>query len=169
VTSHSDWTTSEVSERTQQRATGRVLEGTARSAPATRAAGCAGRLSKREVSLTMLKLLHRAGRALNGHRADDDLSGAGRRLRLTIAQNPKVVPPGDGDARSRRQCNVGRNRFADLEQQVNGAQDMMLMSSKSGTRQLQLTVTCEIAQRQEHDAIEVQNRWTIAAAARSGE
>src|SRR5207249_10761530 len=52
---------------------------------------------------------------------------------------------------------------APLEQQVNGAQDMLYMSSKSGNDgSYSLTVTFDIGTDKNIDAVEVQNRVAIA-------
>src|SRR2546423_13001743 len=94
------------------------------------------------------------------------LSGALAALGLPIAQYPQVVPPqvtvnavlpgANADV-------VSQSVAASIEQQVNGAQDMIYMSSKSGNDgSYSLTVTFEIGTDKNIDQIEVQNRVAIA-------
>src|SRR5258705_60542 len=90
------------------------------------------------------------------------LAGVG----LPIAQYPQVVPPqvtvnavfpgANADV-------VSQSVAASIEQQVNGAQDMLYMASKSGNDgTYSLTVTFDIGTDKNIDQIEVQNRVAIA-------
>src|SRR5258706_12850433 len=94
------------------------------------------------------------------------LSGARGAFGLPIAQSPQVVPPqvtvnavfpgANADV-------VSQSVAASIEQQVNGAQDMLYMSSKSGNDgTYSLTVTFDIGTDKNIDQIEVQNRVAIA-------
>src|SRR5258705_8855238 len=94
------------------------------------------------------------------------LVGALAGLSLPIAQYPQVVPPqvtvnavfpgANADV-------VSQSVAASIEQQVNGAQDMLYMSSKSGNDgTYSLTVTFDIGTDKNIDQIEVQNRVAIA-------
>src|SRR5260221_479749 len=85
---------------------------------------------------------------------------------LPIAQYPQVVPPqvtvnavfpgANADV-------VSQSVAASIEQQVNGAQDMLYMSSKSGNDgTYSLTVTFDYGTDKNIDQIEVQNRVAIA-------
>src|SRR5258706_531237 len=85
---------------------------------------------------------------------------------LPIAQYPQVVPPqvtvnavfpgANADV-------VSQSVAASIEQQVNGAQDMLYMGSKSGNDgTYSLTVTFDIGTDKNIDQIEVQNRVAIA-------
>src|SRR3954464_12285064 len=87
---------------------------------------------------------------------------------LPIAQYPQVVPPQVTVTTSLAGANadvVSQSVAAPIEQQVNGAQDMLYMSSKSGNDgSYSLTVTFEIGTDKNIDAVEVQNRVAIAQA-----
>jgi len=90
------------------------------------------------------------------------LAGAG----LPIAQYPQVIPPQVTVTAALPGANadvVSQSVAASIEQQVNGAQDMLYMSSKSGNDgSYSLTVTFEIGTDKNIDQIEVQNRVAIA-------
>src|SRR5258705_13838190 len=87
-------------------------------------------------------------------------------LGLPIAQYPQVVPPQVTVNAAFPGANaevVAQSVAASIEQQVNGAQDMLYMSSKSGNDGTYgLTVTFDIGTDKNIDAIEVQNRVAIA-------
>jgi len=94
------------------------------------------------------------------------LVGALSAFSLPIAQYPQVVPPQVSVSTSFAGANaevVAQSVAAPLEQQVNGSQDMLYMSSKSGNDgSYNLTVTFEIGTDKNIDAVEVQNRVAIA-------
>jgi hydrophobe/amphiphile efflux-1 (HAE1) family protein len=94
------------------------------------------------------------------------LVGALAALGLPIAQYPQVVPPQVSVSTSFAGANaevVAQSVAAPIEQQVNGSQDMLYMSSKSGNDgSYNLTVTFEIGTDKNIDAVEVQNRVAIA-------
>jgi hydrophobe/amphiphile efflux-1 (HAE1) family protein len=94
------------------------------------------------------------------------LSGALAALSLPIAQYPQVVPPQVTVTANLPGANadvVSQSVAASIEQQVNGAQDMLYMSSKSGNDgSYSLTVTFEIGTDKNIDQVEVQNRVAIA-------
>src|SRR5438105_12095330 len=85
---------------------------------------------------------------------------------LPIAQYPQVVPPQVTVTTSFPGANaeiVSQSVAAAIEQQVNGSQDMLYMSSKSGNDgSYSLTVTFEIGTDKNIDQVEVQNRVAIA-------
>ena len=85
---------------------------------------------------------------------------------LPIAQYPQVVPPQVTVTAAFPGANadvVSQSVAASIEQQVNGAQDMLYMSSKSGNDgSYSLTVTFDIGTDKNIDQIEVQNRVAIA-------
>jgi multidrug efflux pump len=87
-------------------------------------------------------------------------------LRLPIAQYPQVVPPQVQVSATFPGANadvVAQSVAAPVEQQVNGAQDMLYMDSKSGNDgSYTLTVTFDIGTDKNIDAVEVQNRYAIA-------
>ncbi|TMH59766.1 MAG: multidrug efflux RND transporter permease subunit [Betaproteobacteria bacterium] len=87
-------------------------------------------------------------------------------VNLPIAQYPQVVPPQVTVTTSFPGANadvVSQSVAASIEQQVNGSQDMLYMSSKSGNDgSYSLTVTFDIGTDKNIDAIEVQNRVAIA-------
>jgi hydrophobe/amphiphile efflux-1 (HAE1) family protein len=87
-------------------------------------------------------------------------------LGLPIAQYPQVVPPQVQVTATFPGANadvVAQSVAAPVEQQVNGAQDMLYMSSKSGNDgSYTLTVTFDIGTDKNIDAVEVQNRYAIA-------
>src|SRR5947207_11852636 len=86
-------------------------------------------------------------------------------LGLPIAQYPQVVPPQVTVTTSFPGANanvVAQSVAATIEQQVNGSQDMLYMSSKSGNDgSYSLTVTFDIGTDKNIDAVEVQNRVAI--------
>src|SRR5258707_4025232 len=94
------------------------------------------------------------------------LSGALAAFGLPIAQYPQVVPPQVTVNATFPGANanvVSESVAASIEQQVNGAQDMLYMSSKSGNDgTYSLTVTFDIGTDKNIDQIEVQNRVAIA-------
>ena len=94
------------------------------------------------------------------------LVGALAAFGLPIAQYPQVVPPQVTVTTSFPGANaevVAQSVAAPIEQQVNGAQDMLYMSSKSGNDgSYNLTVTFDIGTDKNIDAVEVQNRVAIA-------
>jgi len=94
------------------------------------------------------------------------LSGALAALGLPIAQYPQVVPPQVTVNAAFPGANanvVSESVAASIEQQVNGAQDMLYMSSKSGNDgSYALTVTFEIGTDKNIDAVDVQNRIAVA-------
>ena len=94
------------------------------------------------------------------------LVGALAAVSLPIAQYPQVVPPQVTVTTSFPGANadvVSQSVAASIEQQVNGSQDMLYMSSKSGNDgSYSLTVTFDIGTDKNIDAIEVQNRVAIA-------
>ena len=87
-------------------------------------------------------------------------------LGLPIAQYPQVVPPQVQVSATFPGANadvVAQSVAAPIEQQVNGAQDMLYMDSKSGNDgSYTLTVTFDIGTDKNIDAVEVQNRYAIA-------
>src|SRR5262245_8720033 len=94
------------------------------------------------------------------------LTGALAALGLPIAQYPQVVPPQVTVSAALPGANaeiVSQSVAAAIEQQVNGSQDMLYMSSKSGSDgSYSLTVTFEIGTDKNIDQVEVQNRVAIA-------
>ena len=94
------------------------------------------------------------------------LTGALAAFGLPIAQYPQVVPPQVTVNTTLPGANaeiVSQSVAAAVEQQVNGAQDMLYMSSKSGNDgSYNLTVTFEIGTDKNIDQVEVQNRVAIA-------
>src|SRR6202521_2379534 len=87
-------------------------------------------------------------------------------LGLPIAQYPQVIPPQVTVTTALPGANadvIAQSVAAPIEQQVNGAQDMLYMGSKSGNDgSYSLTVTFEIGTDKNIDAVEVQNRVAIA-------
>jgi hydrophobe/amphiphile efflux-1 (HAE1) family protein len=87
-------------------------------------------------------------------------------LGLPIAQYPQVVPPQVTVSTTFPGANadvVAQSVAAPIEQQVNGSQDMLYMDSKSGNDgSYTLTVTFDIGTDKNIDAVEVQNRVSIA-------
>ncbi|MBV8210874.1 MAG: multidrug efflux RND transporter permease subunit [Burkholderiaceae bacterium] len=85
---------------------------------------------------------------------------------LPIAQYPQVVPPQVTVSATFPGANadvVEQSVAAPIEQQVNGAQDMLYMGSKSGNDgSYNLTVTFEIGTDKNLDAVDVQNRLAVA-------
>src|SRR5437763_14508070 len=94
------------------------------------------------------------------------LVGALAAFTLPIAQYTQVVPPQVTVSATFPGANanvVSHSVAAPLEQQVNGAQNMLYMSSKSGNDgSYNLTVTFDIGTDKNIDAVEVQNRVAIA-------
>src|SRR5258707_1054826 len=94
------------------------------------------------------------------------LVGALAAVGLPIAQYPQVVPPQVTVNAVFPGANanvVSQSVAASIEQQVNGAQDMLYMASKSGNDgTYSLTVTFDIGTDKNIDQIEVQNRVAIA-------
>jgi hydrophobe/amphiphile efflux-1 (HAE1) family protein len=94
------------------------------------------------------------------------LSGAIALTQLPIARYPPITPPSivvsttfpGADA-----ATVEQSVAAPIEQQVNGAPNMLFMSSKSGNDgSYSLNVTFEVGTNQDLAAVEVQNRVAIA-------
>ncbi|HWY73067.1 MAG TPA: multidrug efflux RND transporter permease subunit [Burkholderiaceae bacterium] len=87
-------------------------------------------------------------------------------LRLPIAQYPQVVPPQVTVTTTLPGANadvVAQSVAEPIEQQINGAQDMLYMDSKSGNDgSYSLTVTFDIGTDKNIDAVEVQNRYAVA-------
>ncbi|HEX7155815.1 MAG TPA: multidrug efflux RND transporter permease subunit, partial [Burkholderiaceae bacterium] len=94
------------------------------------------------------------------------LSGALAAVNLPIAQYPQIVPPQVQVSTSFAGANaqvVAESVAAPIEQQVNGAKDMLFMGSKSGSDgSYNLTVTFEVGTNPDIDAVDVQNRVAIA-------
>src|SRR5580692_4115053 len=94
------------------------------------------------------------------------LVGSLAAVSLPIAQYPQVAPPQVSVTAAFPGANadvVSQSVAASIEQQVNGAQDMLYMSSKSGNDgSYTLTVTFDIGTDKNIDAVEVQNRYAIA-------
>src|SRR5262245_46505288 len=94
------------------------------------------------------------------------LTGAVAGLELPIAQYPRIVPPQVQVTTSFPGANaqvVSDSIAAPIEQQVNGAQDMIYMSSKSDNAgAYTLTVTFDVGTNQNDAAVDVQNRVGIA-------
>ncbi len=94
------------------------------------------------------------------------LAGAIAMTQLPIARYPQITPPSivvsarfpGADA-----ATVEQSVAAPIEQQVNGAPNMLYMSSKSGNDgSYTLSVTFEVGTNQDLAAVEVQNRVAIA-------
>ena len=94
------------------------------------------------------------------------LVGALAMFRLPIAQYPQVVPPQVTVSTTFPGANanvVVQSVAAPIEQQVNGATDMLYMGSKSGNDgSYTLTVTFDVGTDQNIDAVDVQNRVAVA-------
>jgi HAE1 family hydrophobic/amphiphilic exporter-1/multidrug efflux pump len=94
------------------------------------------------------------------------LVGALAMFGLPIAQYPQVVPPQVTVSTAFPGANanvVVQSVAAPIEQQVNGATDMLYMGSKSGNDgSYTLTVTFEVGTDQNIDAVDVQNRVAVA-------
>ena len=94
------------------------------------------------------------------------MGGARGASALPIAQYPQIVPPQVTVSTSFPGANadvVSQSIAAPIEQQVNGAQDMIYMGSKSandGT--YSLTVTFDVGTNQDIAAVDVQNRVAVA-------
>src|SRR5262249_20722476 len=94
------------------------------------------------------------------------LTGAVAVIELPIAQYPRIVPPQVQVTTSFPGANaqvVAESIAAPIEQQVNGAQDMIYMSSKSDKAgAYALTVTFDVGTNQNDAVVDVQNRVGIA-------
>jgi HAE1 family hydrophobic/amphiphilic exporter-1/multidrug efflux pump len=94
------------------------------------------------------------------------LAGALAGFNLPIAQYPQVVPPQVQVSTSFPGANaqvVAESVAAPIEQQVNGAKDMIYMDSKSGADgSYSLVVSFEIGTNPDIAAVDVQNRYAIA-------
>src|SRR5712672_602297 len=94
------------------------------------------------------------------------LSGALAALGLPISQYPQVVPPQVTVTANLPGANadvVAQSVAASIEQQVNGAQDMLYMSSQSGNDgSYSLTVTFDIGTDTNTALVMVQNRVALA-------
>ncbi len=94
------------------------------------------------------------------------LAGALAGIALPIAQYPQIVPPQVQVTTSFPGASaqvVTDSVAAPIEQQVNGAKDMLYMGSKSGADgSYSLTVTFEVGTNPDIDAVDVQNRVAIA-------
>jgi hydrophobe/amphiphile efflux-1 (HAE1) family protein len=94
------------------------------------------------------------------------LAGALAGVSLPIAQYPQVVPPQVQVSTSFPGANaqvVAESVAAPIEQQVNGAKDMIYMDSKSGADgSYNLVVSFEIGTNPDIAAVDVQNRYAIA-------
>jgi len=94
------------------------------------------------------------------------LAGALAGFSLPIAQYPQVVPPQVQVSTSFPGANaqvVAESVAAPIEQQVNGAKDMLYMDSKSGADgSYNLVVSFEIGSNADIAAVDVQNRFAIA-------
>jgi HAE1 family hydrophobic/amphiphilic exporter-1/multidrug efflux pump len=94
------------------------------------------------------------------------LTGLVAALGLPIAQYPQIVPPQVQVSASFPGANaqvVSESIAAPVEQQVNGAQNMIYMSSKSDNAgAYTLTVTFDVGSNQNDAAVDVQNRVGIA-------
>ncbi len=87
-------------------------------------------------------------------------------LSLPIAQYPKISPPTVSVSAMYTGANaevVGQTVATPLEQQINGAQDMLYMSSMSGNDGvMNLTVTFDIGRDLDMATVDVQNRVAMA-------
>jgi len=94
------------------------------------------------------------------------LLGALALLELPISQYPQVAPPQVSVSTALRGADartVVQSVAAPLEQQVNGAKDMLYMDSKSGNDgSYGLTVTFNVGTDQDLAAVDVQNRVAVA-------
>jgi multidrug efflux pump len=94
------------------------------------------------------------------------LLGALAVLELPISQYPQVAPPQvsvSTDLRGADAQTVVQSVAAPIEQQVNGAKDMLYMDSKSGNDgSYGLTVTFNVGTDQDLAAVDVQNRVAVA-------
>jgi hydrophobe/amphiphile efflux-1 (HAE1) family protein len=94
------------------------------------------------------------------------LVGALAAFTLPISQYPQVVPPQVTVSATFPGANanvVSQSVAAPIEQQVNGAQNMIYMSSKSGNDgSYNLTVTFDVGTDQNIAAVDVQNRVAVA-------
>src|SRR5271168_2647095 len=94
------------------------------------------------------------------------LAGAVAAIELPISQYPQIVPPQVLVSATFPGANaetVAQSIAAPLEQQINGAKNMIYMDSKSandGT--YNLTVTFDVGTNQDLAAVDVQNRVAIA-------
>lgn len=94
------------------------------------------------------------------------LAGAIALAQLPIARYPQITPPSivvSASSPGADAATVEQSVAAPIEQQVNGAPNMLYMSSKSGNDgSYNLTVTFEVGTNQDLAAVEVQNRVAIA-------
>src|SRR5512143_853497 len=94
------------------------------------------------------------------------LAGALAMFNLPIAQYPQIVPPQVQVSTSFPGANaqvVAESIAAPIEQQVNGAKDMIYMDSKSASDgSYTLTVTFDVGTNQDIAAVDVQNRVAVA-------
>lgn len=94
------------------------------------------------------------------------LAGAVAALGLLITQFPQIVPPQILVTTSFPGANaeaVVQSIAAPIEQQVNGAKNMLYMDSKSANDgSYSLTITFDVGSNQDLDAVDVQNRIAIA-------
>ncbi|SFF50840.1 hydrophobic/amphiphilic exporter-1, HAE1 family [Fontimonas thermophila] len=94
------------------------------------------------------------------------LTGAIALAQLPIARYPQITPPSivvSASFPGADAATVEQSVAAPIEQQVNGAPNMLYMSSKSGNDgSYNLTVTFEVGTNQDLAAVEVQNRVAIA-------
>jgi HAE1 family hydrophobic/amphiphilic exporter-1/multidrug efflux pump len=94
------------------------------------------------------------------------LAGALAMVNLPIAQYPQIVPPQVQVATSFPGANaqvVAESIAAPIEQQVNGAKNMIYMDSKSASDgSYSLTVTFDVGTNPDIAAVDVQNRVSVA-------
>ncbi|MGH8490663.1 MAG: efflux RND transporter permease subunit [Gammaproteobacteria bacterium] len=118
----------------------------------------------RRTTSRVRELLHRASDLCRGAVDFITLVGAIALLDLPIGQYPRIAPP-----TVRVQTNyLGANEVVEesvstpIEQQVNGAESMLYMSSlRSNDAQTTLTVTFEIERDQDIASVDVRNREMV--------
>jgi HAE1 family hydrophobic/amphiphilic exporter-1/multidrug efflux pump len=97
------------------------------------------------------------------------LAGALAAFELPIAQYPQIVPPQvlvSATFAGANATTVAQSVAAPIEQQVNGAKNMIYMDSKSANDgSYNLTVTFDVGTNQDLAAVEVQNRVAVAQSA----
>ncbi|MGE5469594.1 MAG: efflux RND transporter permease subunit [Bacteroidota bacterium] len=97
------------------------------------------------------------------------LAGALSAFNLPIAQYPQIVPPQvlvSANFTGANADTVAQSVAAPIEQQVNGAKNMLYMDSKSANDgSYTLTVTFDVGTNQDLAAVEVQNRVAVAQSA----
>src|SRR5512135_2606688 len=97
------------------------------------------------------------------------LAGALAAFGLPIAQYPQIVPPQvqvDTTFTGANADVVAQSVAAPIEQQVNGAKNMLYMDSKSANDgSYNLIVTFDVGTNQDLAAVEVQNRVAVAQSA----